>query len=315
MTGALDGFTLKRSDFSIFGSGLHRPECVWIDYDGIWVSDARGGVSRLDAEGRPRLIGSGIEEPNGFTRRADGTLVVAGLGSRKVFEIRPDGTTTVLLDQIDGKPLGPVNFAFVDRQDRVWVAIMNRGQHWYDSMATGRSDGHIILIDKHGARIVADGLNLTNEVKVSPDGKHLYIVETFGRRIVRHALDASGALGPREVFGPADLGHGAYPDGFAFDAEGNVWIATVSRNAIQVITHDGRLLTVYEEPNLPVLAKFVDDLAARRAEPAQLAACASEFLGLPTSIAFGGSDGKTVYVGSLLLPHLITFRSPVAGAL
>jgi sugar lactone lactonase YvrE len=180
-------------------------------------------------------------------------------------------------------------------------------------MTAPARDGHVILIDGAGARIVADGLDLTNEVKVSPDRRYLVVVETFGRRIVRYPILESGALGPQELIGPADLGHGAYPDGFAIDGDGNVWIATVSRNAIQVITRDGRLHTVYEEVNMPALDKFVSDLAARRAEPAQLGACAGPFLGLPTSLAFGGADGRTVYVGSLLLSHLVTFRSPVAG--
>lgn len=313
MTSNLDGFTLAREDFSLFGTDLHRPECVWVDQDGVWVSDSRGGVAHLDEAGRAHLLGSGIAEPNGFSRRANGNFVVAGLSDRKVFEIAPDGTTTVLLDSIDGLPLGAVNFAWVDGQDRVWVSIMTRHPHWYDVMAKPARDGHVILIDAAGARIVAEGLDLTNEVKVSPDGRYLVVVETFGRRIVRYPILEAGTLGPQELVGPPDLGHGAYPDGFAIDGEGNVWIATVSRNAIQVITREGKLLTLYEEVNEPVLDKFVSDLAAGRAEPAQLGACAGAFLALPTSLAFGGPDGRTVYVGSLLLPHLVTFRSPVAG--
>lgn len=313
MSSSLDGFTLAREDFALFGSDLHRPECVWVDHDGVWVSDHRGGVARLDAAGQATLLGHGIEEPNGFSRRRNGNFVVAGLADRKVYEIAPDGTTTVLLDSIGGRPLGAVNFAWVDALDRVWVSIMTWHSRWYDVMAEPARDGHVILIDAAGARIVAEGLDLTNEVKVSPDGGHLVVVETFGRRIVRYPILESGALGPREVVGPPDLGHGAYPDGFAFDGEGNIWIATVSRNAIQVITRDGALHTLYEEVNVPALDQFVGDLAAGRAEPAQLGACAGPFLGLPTSLAFGGPDGRTVYIGSLLLPHLVTFRSPVAG--
>ena len=313
MTSSLDGFTLAREDFVLFGRDLHRPECVWVDRDGVWVSDNRGGVAHLDGAGRATRLGSGIEEPNGFSRRANGNFVVAGLADRKVFEIRPDCTTTVLLDNVDGKPLGAVNFAWVDTQDRVWVSIMTRHPHWYDVMTAPARDGHVILIDASGARIVADGLDLTNEVKVSPDGRYLVVVETFGRRIVRYPILDTGGLGPQELVGPADLGHGAYPDGFAIDGEGNIWIATVSRNAIQVITREGKLFTLYEEVNQPVLDQFVSDLAVGRAEPAQLGACAGSFLGLPTSLAFGGPDGRTVYVGSLLLPHLVTFRSPVAG--
>lgn len=41
----LGDFKLAAADFGRLGHGLHRPECVWVDADGIWVSDARGGVS------------------------------------------------------------------------------------------------------------------------------------------------------------------------------------------------------------------------------------------------------------------------------
>jgi hypothetical protein len=44
-----------------------------------------------------------------------------------------------------------------------------------------------------------------------------------------------------------------------------------------------------------------------------LIACAGKKLNLPTSLSFGGTDGRTVYVGSLGLPHLVTFNSPIAG--
>jgi gluconolactonase len=44
-----------------------------------------------------------------------------------------------------------------------------------------------------------------------------------------------------------------------------------------------------------------------------LVACAGKTLNLPTSLSFGGADGRTVYVGSLGLPHLLTFKAPVAG--
>jgi hypothetical protein len=38
-------------------------------------------------------------------RRQDGTFLVAGLDDGTVYTIRPDGTTTVLLKEIDGLPI------------------------------------------------------------------------------------------------------------------------------------------------------------------------------------------------------------------
>ena len=189
---------------------------------------------------------------------------------------------------------------------------MTRRERWYQALNT-KPDGYILLIDHGQTRIVADDLHLTNEIKVHPNGRHLYGVETLGKRIFRFPIASNGDLGQKEIFGPADLGHGALPDGFIFDADGNVWVTIVSRNGIVVVSEEGEVHTVYEEPNLPAVDAMVKALQQKTATTEHLVACAGKKLNLPTSLSFGGADGCTVYVGSLGLPHLLTFRSPVAG--
>lgn len=305
-------FRLSASDFGTFGSGLERPECVWIDSDGIWCSDGRGGVCLVKADEPAVTHGWGIIEPNGVSRRDDGTFVAAGLGDGKVYAIAPDGETSVLLEAIDGKPLGAVNCAWADG-DRTWISMMSTSFPWPVSMNESPK-GYIVLLDPSGARIVADGLHQTNELKVSPDGKYLYTVETLGKRIVRFPIQADHSLGAKEVVGPDDLGHGAYPDGFAFDAEGNIWLTLIIRNGIGVIDRSGAFHTVYEEPQTDAVERLVTSIGAKAADLDAMRACMGKHLPFPTSLAFGGPDGKTVFVGSLASPHLFTFRAPVAGA-
>ncbi len=60
----------------------------------------------------------------------------------------------------------------------------------------GHADGFIVCKDKHGTRIVADGLGFTNEAKVDPSGRWLYVNETFGKRTSRFSISQSG-LGKR----------------------------------------------------------------------------------------------------------------------
>ncbi len=209
----LKNFMLRLQDFSIFGGGLTRPECVRADRDGVWASDDRGGIARVAGSGVAELRGAGIYEPNGYSRTSDGTFIVAGLKDNKVFRIDPSGRTSVILEKFAGKPLGTVNTAWVDTRERIWVSMMTRRERWYDALNTP-PDGYIVLIERGHARIVADDLHLTNEVKVHPSGEHLYGVETLGKRIFRFPIGANGDLGKKEIFGPADLGHGALPDGF-----------------------------------------------------------------------------------------------------
>ncbi len=305
---------LSTADFRIFGRELQRPECVWIDGDGVWASDARGGVARVRENDDPVLLGTGIAEANGFSRRPDGSFVVAGIGDGGLHTIARDGTTRRLLDSFDGKPLGTVNCAWADGQDRIWLSMMTRAPHWYSGLTDPNPDGYILRIDGEGAHceIVADGLDLTNEVKVSPDGRYLYAAETLGCRIVRFAIRPDGSLGRKETVGPKSLGRGAFPDGFAFDPLGNVWVTIISTNGLSVIDTRGDVHVIYHDSNEKAVEAMTLGVERRSGTVDHLATCASECgpLRLPTSLAFGGPDGRTAYVGSLLMPHLATFRLP-----
>jgi gluconolactonase len=312
MDSKLKNFRLGRGDLCVFGSGLTRPECVRADQEGIWASDDRGGIARVTQTGVAELRGHGVYEPNGYSRTADGAFIVAGLKDNKVFRIDRSGDVTLVIDQFQGKPLGTVNTAWADAKGRIWVSMMTRQERWYQALNT-KPDGYILLIEHGRARIVADELHLTNEIKVHPNGQYLYGVETLGKRIFRFAIAANGDLGPKQLFGPADLGHGALPDGFIFDADGNVWVTIISRNGIVVVSADGATQTIYEEPNPAAIDAMVAAMQQGSATPEHLMACAGKTLNLPTSLSFGGADGRTVYVGSLGLPHLISFASPVAG--
>ena len=201
---ALKNFTLRLQDFSTFGSGLTRPECVRADSQGVWASDDRGGIARVTQDGVAEIRGEGIFEPNGYSRAPDGAFIVAGLKDNKVFRIDPSGRTSVLLDNFQGRPLGTVNTAWVDTQGRIWVSMMTRREHWYDAL-NSPPDGYILLIEGGRARIVADQLHLTNEVKVHPSGEYLYGVETLGKRIFRYPIAANGDLGKKELFGPLGI--------------------------------------------------------------------------------------------------------------
>ena len=311
---SIAAFKLTAADFTPYGHALQRPECVWVDREGVWASDARGGVSRVQADREPQILGTGVAEPNGFSRRPDGSFVVAGLSDGRLYQITPAGRTRTLLESIDGRPLGAVNYACADGPQRIWLSVMTRHLPWVPAMQSDEADGYILRIDRDGApaEIVADGLKLTNEVKVSPDGRHLYAVETLGSRIVRFPIRADGSLGAKEHVGPDSLGRGALPDGLTFDASGNIWVTIISRNALHVIDRDGAMHEVYSDPNMPAVEAIARAVEQRTGTLDHLLACMAVAgpLRLPTSLAFGGPDGRTAFVGSVGLTHLLTFRVP-----
>ena len=302
----LSTLKLTAADLVPYGRDLQRPECVWVDREGVWASDARGAVSRVHAGRQPEVLGTGIADPNGFSRRPDGSFVVAGLSDGRLYHLTPDGRTRVLLESIDGVPLGAVNYACADGPQRIWLSVMTRHLPWVPALQSAKRDGYIVRIDGDGRRaeIVADGLDLTNEVKLSPDGRHLYAVETLG----------DGSLGAKERVGPDNLGRGALPDGLTFDPAGNIWLTIISQNAIQVIDLDGAVHVVYSDANAAAVDAMACAVEQRNGTLDHLLACMAvaglHLVRRIQSVCFGGPDGRTAFVGSVGLTHLITFRVP-----
>jgi SMP-30/Gluconolactonase/LRE-like region len=174
------------------------------------------------------------------------------------------------------------------------------------------ADGYIVLKDETGARIVADGLGFTNETKVDPSGRWLYVNETMARRLSRFAIRDRSELGARETV--ADFDEGVFPDGFEFDAEGGIWIASVISNRLLRIAADGSKMVLLEEADPEAVARAERHYAENRLSRADIDAGRNRVLGNLASVTFGCPDLKTVYLGSLFGERIATFRSPVAGA-
>ncbi|NLU73404.1 SMP-30/gluconolactonase/LRE family protein [Streptomyces sp. HNM0575] len=285
---AIDGFRLRGGDIEYLGTELSRPECVVAERDGtLWVSDLRGALTRIGADGGQRLVGPKGGVPNGVALCSDGRFLVADIEEGCVFRLDRDGGKTVLVDQLDGERLGAVNFVYLDDAERMWIPVSTRCEPRSAALESAVADGYILLVDGTGARIVADGFRFTNEVRLH--GPHLYVAETTAGCVTRFTVAHDGTLSGRETFGPEPLFPGAMVDGITFDAEGNLWVTEITRNGLFVIKPDGEAVKIFEDPD-------------------------GTFIRFPTSIAFGGDDLRTVYVGSLKMNRISRFASPVPGA-
>lgn len=302
------------------GHGLVRPECVLATAAGdLYAADWRGGVSQLRADGTQALYtgilpGGRPLRPNGIALRAGGSFLLADLGETAggVFELSRDGQVRPVLEAVDGVDLPPTNFVHEDALGRIWVTVSTRRRPRSEAYRADVADGFIVLCDARGARIVADGLGYTNEALPSPDGRWLYVNETFGRRLTRFRIGAEGALSARETvtaFGP-----GTYPDGLAFDAEGGVWIVSVVSNRVIRVAPDGAQQVVLEDAD-PAHVEWCEQ-AYRAGELGRphLDTAAGKVLRNVSSLAFAGPDLRLGVLGCLLGDRLACFRTPVAGA-
>lgn len=334
----LRDFTVDRARLSTIGRDLQRPECILAERDGtLWAADARGGVTRIDPNGRQQFIGQRADArfesaatdsteafeakftqgtlPNGLAFAANGDLLIANFGTDALEVMDRSGRSRTLYDRLDGKPIGKVNFVLRDRRDRLWLTISTRVNPWTSAVSTRVADGYVAVADERGLRVVADGFCFTNEVRLDAREEWLYIVETTGPYITRMRLDESRPGGvqlvQREVFGPSDLG--GYPDGIAFDAFGNLWCTLVMVDRLIALTPEGHKLLLLDDGDPAASRNLLDKMARGQVTTADMSRARGTLAPWMASVTFGGPDLRTVYVGSLLGTTIPYFRSPVAG--
>jgi len=335
----LDGFRVDPSTISYVGANIQRAECILATPDGsIWITDPRGGVLRIGADGsRKPILPKTREEaaaasetadwraryeagsagtpgrkslPNGIAFAPNGDIYIANVGLGRLERLTQAGELDVLLDSIEGKEIGQLNFVLADRKGRLWLTIPSSEADPSRCLRPDYSGGRIALYENGKARIVADGIRFTNEVRLDAKEEWLYISETAGPYVSRMRVKPNGDLTDYEIFGPRD--HGALIDGISFDSYGNLWGTHVFTDQIFIITPEGELRILLDDA--PSHSKSFMEAFYKGAMTRELMmSCGGKIAPWMTSVTFGGPDLMTVYVGSIFGTSIATFRSPVAG--
>ena len=304
--------------FGSFGDNLHRPECVLAtDHDIVYCSDSRGGVMKILPDGSQRLLGSAGSQftPNGIAYSKDEQLIFANMGpDGGIWAIDPNNesdSTTInpYLLEIDGAPIGPVNFVLFASDDSLWFSVLSTGHHL--PLSASRADGYVGRIKEGRVEVMADGLVSANEFRFDDARGAFYINETFARRTTKFDLTNDGKLCNRRVFASHDKG--SFPDGMAIDVEGNLWVTCIVANKLLLITPCGDIHTVFEDGNQHRVDAVEQALQQENLTRHLIYSDDGTSLQNPTSIAFGGLELTKCYIGSLTGDSVRTFFSPVAG--
>ncbi len=347
ITNPLKGWQVNREAIGYLGADLQRPECILTEKDGtIWTADARGGVMKINTDGSQQLIigdaGFGMPDtgtaaisgnqntlsyiqndhrryiqaagslPNGLCFDTNGDFIIANWGTNHLERMTRDGRKlTTLITEIDGRSLGKTNFPLRDAKGRIWFSVTTQTEPWSDQINTRATDGYIALMDEKGVRIVADGFCGTNEIRFDDKEEWLYVVESTGWKISRLRVQPDGRLTNREVYGPSQLD--GFPDGFAFDAFGNLWVTLIFTDMLIAITPGGEVLTILDDSHPETKKKLFEAYDNHVVSPAILGVTKGTIAPWMASLSFGGADLKTVYLGSLRGTTIPFFKCPVAG--
>jgi gluconolactonase len=272
-TGLLDGGRAGVFfDGTLTDPQLDHPEGLAVHRDGsVWCGGERGQVFRVDPDG------TGIEEVAstggfclGMAFGGDDDLFVCDLKHAAVFRVETrTGGVARFADGAPGHRLRIPNSPAFDAQGRLYVS----DSHQFDRPGPG-----VLRFDPDGRGELWYGHDLVfaNGLAVGPDGRDLYVAETFANRISRIPFRDDGSAGERaQVAATPD----AWPDGLAFDVEGNLYVGCYEPSQVLRVDPAGRVEVLLREWSAHLLAH-------------------------PTNLAFRGTTMLTANLGRWHLSRL-----------
>jgi sugar lactone lactonase YvrE len=310
---------ISLDSINTIGTALQRPECVLTTANGrLYTADWRGGIGIIEPDGSQWYLlpnANDIElKPNGICLMPDGSFLIAHLGAEDggIYRLSETGELSAFCLEIDGKPLPPCNYVHLDAQNRVWITVSTRQVPRSKGYTAAIADGFVGMVDQNGnAKIVADNLGYTNECLTSPDGQQLIVNETFARKLTSFDIDVDGTLSNKRTL--ANFDSGTFPDGLTYDAEGGIWITSIVSNRVIRIAPDGSEELIIEDCDNDHLEWVEDAFQQGEMDRPHLDQARSKKLKNISSLAFGGNDLRTGYLGCLLDESIYTFRSPNQG--
>ena len=253
---------------------LDHPECVAVASDGsVWCGGERGQIFRIEPDG------SSIEQVAstggfclGLAFSAAGDLYVCDLKHAAVFRL-PAGSDRPELFA-DGFRIP--NYPAFDAGGRLYVS----DSHGFHDPGPG-----VYALDADGSRELWYGepVDFANGLALSPDGRFLYVVETFGHAVFRVPIAGDGAPGRREEVARFP---GVLPDGIAFAADGSLYVACYEPSMVLRVDPDGRVECIVRDEEAHALCH-------------------------PTNLAFRGT---TLLLANLGRWHVAAVEAGVEGA-
>ena len=182
----------------------------------------------VEEDGRVSVFRSPSDYSNGNTFDFEGRQVSCQHALRRVVRFEPDGTTTVIADKWQGKPLNSPNDVVVHPDGSIWFTDPTYGiQGNYEGFqakpevpkAAYRVEPKTGKMDK-----ITDELDMPNGICFSPDYKKVYICDTGDPKDIQVFDLADGKVrNKRRFISTMMAGKAGLADGIRADLDGNIW--------------------------------------------------------------------------------------------
>jgi gluconolactonase len=316
--------SFRTSEFQTVATGLGYPEGPVPLPDGsVLVCEVSAGVlSRIGPNGDRRVVAELGGSPNGAAFGPDGKVYVCNSGGFSFISFdtsgrpvapgtpgavsvsgdQPPGYTGGSIQRVD---LGTGHYETVYTQ---FTGLFDRAPHplrgpddlvfdatggfWFTDFGKSRprerdvTGVYYAKADGSSIREAIFPLSAPNGLALSPDGRRLYVAETYDRTVRYWELEGPGQIAPTgrsldhaHLLTASIPGQGC-PDSMKVDEEGNVYVATILPEGYVVASNGG--LTVIS-PQGEVL-EYMEIARDGVYDP------------LPSNLCFAGPDRRTAFI-------------------
>jgi gluconolactonase len=237
------------------------------DYTG---SPARSRLIVMEPDGKYRVLSSGMQS-NGTVVAKNGNLIVCDMFGHRVVEVEPASgrVVRVIFDRINGKPIDGPNDLVMDAKGGLYIT----DPQFTPEKQKSQPGKQVYYVSPDGTAkvVVPPGeYAMPNGVELSPDGKTLYVNNTWqspGENYIwAYDVAEDGSVSNKRQFAKLDLTpavlKAAKPedrldsgaDGSAVDKDGRYYVAT--RTGVQIFMPDGTYVGTIFVPQYPVSLTF-----------------------------------------------------------
>lgn len=243
----------------------------------VAAQPAEAGAELVEKGAEWVMVAEGFATAEGPAEGPDGHLYFCDLGADRVFRLEEGRGARVFAEGLSG-----VSGLAFDRGGTLWACLSEGRQVvTIDAKGTAKEaaeglacndlaigpDGRTYVTVPEAAEVwslaldgsrhlEAEGVGCANGIAFSPDQETMWVADSCGSQLIR--LRRKGQRWERsepccDLLRRKGMQR-ASADGLAVDAEGRVWVATLS--GVQVLSPDGALLSVLPKPQPAYLSNL-----------------------------------------------------------
>ena len=241
---------------------------------GDWTGDpTKSRLIQMDQTGKMKVLSHGMQT-NGTIASSTGRLLVCDMFGHRVIEVDPRSGRTLrtVLDRVNDVPVDGPNDLVMDANGGVYITDPQFTQESRKSQPGPqvyyvRPDGTARVVIPSGEYAMPNG------VEISPDGKTLYVNNTWsqpgGNFVWAYDIQADGSLSRKRKFATLNVAgevlsasdpakrSDSMADGMAVDVNGRLYVAT--QTGVQIFDSSGQYVGTLWVPEPPISLTFGGD--------------------------------------------------------